>query len=166
MKSFKSLVHVICDTVTIRHAALVAAVGTLRALVIYSLLICTIIGSYERVQNIYLRREVIRLSAERDLMAHKLDATLEVCTQAVVDAVSKLHDRCHKIEVAQAEDTKRLDELLLTQAPTSPTADKPAPVETAPVKVNKSQVASNSIVASVATNVAASSRHWYYLWLK
>lgn len=150
--------------IAIRHAALVSVFGIGRTFALYGLFVVAAVGAYNSVQNVRLEREVIKLTAERDLMAHELDATLEACAQAVVDEVSNLHDKFRKIETAQAKEAKRLDELTAKLvAMSSPKAAEEAPVKSGPQTQSSP---AEAIVATTVASVTPSPRRWYYLWLR
>lgn len=162
LQGIKNRIAGVRDSVVIRHNALVTAIGRYGAVAIYSLMVVAVVAV---VHNCKLSREVVKLTAERDLMAHELDATLEACAQAVVDEVSNLHDKFRKIETAQAKEAKRLDELTAKLVAMS----TPKPMDDAPVKSGPQTQATpaEAIVATTVASVAPSpSRRWYYLWLR
>lgn len=164
LQGIKNRIAGVRDSVVIRHNALVGTFGLYRTLALYGVCMLACFGIYDRYQNVRLNREVVKLTAERDLMAHELDATLEACAQAVVDEVSNLHDKFRKIETAQAKEAKRLDELtakLVAMSTPKPTGEAPVKSETQP------SAAAEAIVATTVASVAPGpGRRWYYLWLR
>lgn len=165
LQGIKNRIAGVRDGVVIRHNSLVSVFGLYRTLALYGVCMLACFGVYDRYQNVRLNREVVKLTAERDLMAHELDATLEACAQAVVEEVSNLHDKFRKIETAQAKEAKRLDELTAKLVAMS----TPKPADDAPVKSGPQTQATpaEAIVATTVASVTPSpSRRWYYLWLR
>lgn len=163
MQFLKTMFAAVRGGITIRHAALIRAFGTRRLFALYGLfVVVAAFGTYNSVQNVRLEREVIKLTAERDLIAHELDATLDACTQVVIDEVLSLHEKFHKLETLQAAESRRLDDLTTQVGMSSPKPKDAIPYEI-PAPSGAVENVSDIAVASV---VLSPRRRWYYLWLR
>lgn len=153
----KEELYYLLDGVVLRHNALVGIFGLYCTLALYGLCMLACFGVYDRYQNVRLNREVVKLTAERDFMAHKLDATLGACAQeakAVVEEVSMLRDKFRKIETAQAKLTAKL----VAMSTPKPTDD--APVQSEP------QTQATPAEAIVATSGSGMSHLGLLTWLR